>query len=74
MTRTYTRMSCFWCGKEHGVNARTSHLRKHVREGFLVEITTYPVKGDRRFPFVVFKLTDPGLWKETYPARSNCGG
>jgi hypothetical protein len=39
MSRTYARDKCNICGKYISVNglAQTSHLRKHVREGILIE-------------------------------------
>lgn len=40
MSRTYQRNKCFYCGKNHSSNglATVNHMRKHVREGTVVEV------------------------------------
>ena len=62
MAKTYSRFTFFFCKRTMSKNglARSSHLRKHVREGFLTE------NRDRRGG-VTFDLTDHELWNRLYP-------
>lgn len=52
MSRTYSRFTCRFCGNDISNNglARTNHMRKHVREGLVREVSIY-WKGvaERRF-------------------------
>jgi hypothetical protein len=67
MTRTYSTIKCYVCGKEHSMNglARVNHLRKHVREGILEETR---VEGYEN-AWCGFKLIDPAKRDELYPRR-----
>jgi hypothetical protein len=42
MPRTYARRLCLYCGEQVSTNgmAHASHMRKHVRDGILVEMET----------------------------------
>lgn len=54
MPRTYGKRRCFHCKEQVSANglARTSHARKHVREGLLVGIGPVPGMWDEPAPSV----------------------
>lgn len=66
MSRTYSLDKCYICGKQHSMNglARTNHMRKHVREGILME-------GKIEYPdgtsCITFSMSDYERARELYP-------
>jgi len=71
--RNYTRFMCPWCQHTVSANglAKTSHMRKHVREGKLLEVLYLLATGDHHRGIPIYRtelqFEDRRHWPDVPP-------